>query len=99
MHGQPAEFLQPARHAQPAQPAQPVQPAQVAQPAQPAQPQKRKFDRSAFLGAMLRLPGIREILEQLAADPYMEVELPPPNALAGAVVAHAQAVVQRRLQA
>ena len=43
------------------------------------------------------LPGAHDILEQLAADPRMEVELPPRNALAGAVVAHARAVVLRRL--
>ena len=95
---EPAELAQHAEaRAQPAKPACLAQYAQPAQPPKPAQPHKRKFDASAFPGAVLRLPGTRDILERLAADPCMEVELPPPNALAGAVVTHARAVVQRRL--
>lgn len=71
-------------------------PAQLA-PAAP-RPQKRKLELACLPEAVLRLPATLELVEQIAEDPAMEWQLPPPRALAGAVLEHAAAVVRRRVR-
>ena len=72
--------------------------APAAGPAPATAPKKRKFESACFPEAVLRLPATRGILEQLADDPVMELDLPPPRSVAGVVLTLATAVVARRLQ-
>ena len=67
-------------------------------PVQDVTQKRRRFDRTCLPDAVCRLPRTQELLDSLAADLHMEVDLPPINAMAGAVLAHAIAAIQRQLQ-
>lgn len=69
-----------------------------AQLAPAAASRKRKFDLAAFPEALLRLPSALEMLDEIAGDEVMELDLPRPRDLAGAILAHACAAIARRIQ-
>ena len=84
----------PVQHAPAQLAAAPRMPARL--PAEQAAP-RREFEWARCPEAVLQLPNVREMLEQIAGDPVMEWDLPPPKALAGAVLAHASAAIAKRL--
>lgn len=59
---------------------------------------RREFDASCLPEAVRRLPTTGRLLEALATDVCMELDVPRRSAMAGAVLEHAAAVIARQLQ-
>ena len=85
-----------APSARAALPAQAPAPSETAAGAKPVQP-SCAFRAPLLPEAVLCLPNTHALLRQIAEDPRMEWDLPPPRFLAGAVLAHAVAAIAKRL--
>ena len=60
---------------------------------------RRAFDAACLPEAVRQLSSTGRLLEALAADEIMELDVPRRNAMAGAVLEHAVAVIERQLRA
>ena len=74
----------------------PVVTAQLLPPA--LGPRKRPFDASCLPEAVRQLSTTGRLLEEVAADAFMEMDVPRCNAMAGAVLDNAKAVIARQIQ-
>ena len=95
----PAIGMRPLGHLHSEPPAKPAAPPKTAQAEPKApEPRPRRYDLTVFPQAVLTLPSAIGMLHEIAGDAVMELDLPSPKALAGAVLEHASAAVACRIQ-